>query len=227
VALGKQDILRVYVLSNKPLPGWLSSVSKDKISYVDGSKLSKMLPKNATHQGIAIEINFVQYHDITDLTSSPQNCVVAMLDNVTDPHNVGAIIRAAAVFGVRGVILTERSSCKVTGVVAKTASGGLEHVHIYLVKNLTQAIEKLKSYDFWIVSFSERGDKFTHEVDLTGKICVILGSEGNGIRRLQMENSDFITKLPTNPQFSTLNVATAAAIGFYEAARQNGFKITN
>ncbi|MDR0942884.1 MAG: 23S rRNA (guanosine(2251)-2'-O)-methyltransferase RlmB [Holosporales bacterium] len=223
VTLRKQDVLRVYVADNKPIPTWLSRIPKNKLSHVDEIELQRMLPKNATHQGVAIEIDSVQFRDVTELSSTPKNCVVAILDGVTDPHNLGSIIRSAAAFGVKGIILTERSSCKVTGVVAKTASGGLDRVSIYIVKNLAQTIDILKSYGFWIVAFSERGDKLTHELDLRGKTCIILGSEGSGIRRLQIENADFVTTLPTNPQFPTLNVSIAAAIGFYEVARQNGF----
>lgn len=224
VLSGKQ-ISKIYIQKGKSLPNWAESVLGSKILYIENSELENILPNHVVHQGVAMEVESVQYSDITDLASAPKNCVVAILDNVTDPHNLGAIVRTAATFGVSGIILGEKSSCKVTGVVAKTASGGLDHVSIFVVKNLSQAIEKLKTYGFWVVSFCERGEKFLHETDLKGKSCLIFGSEGEGIRRLQKENSDFIVKLPTKPEFPTLNVSASAAVAFYEAAKQNDFKL--
>lgn len=194
------------------------------ISYVSDDALAQMLPKHAVHQGIAVEIEEITVHDISSLSAMPENCTVAMLDGVTDPHNVGAIIRTAAAFGISGVILSERSSCSVNSTVIKAASGGVELVPLYTVGNLAQAIEKLKSFGFWIISFSEKGTAFPHEIDLNGKVCLVFGSEGNGIRKRQLDNSDFIAKLPTNNAFTTLNVSASAAIAFYEVARQNGFK---
>ncbi len=221
---GKQ-ILNVYAQKGKALPDWASSISMSKVSYIESSELENMLPKHAVHQGIAMDIESVQYSDITELATSPKNCVVVILDSVTDPHNLGAIIRTAATFGIKGIILGEKYSCKITGIVAKTASGGLDHVSIFVVKNLSQTIEKLKTYGFWVVSFCERGDQFLHELDLKGKSCLIFGSEGEGVRRLQKENSDFIVKLPTRSEFPTLNVSASAAVAFYEAAKQNEFKL--
>lgn len=218
----KDNVLRVYVLKDKALPEWISVIPPKKIVKIDNIEFKKLVPKDAVHQGIAVEVE-QNYADITDLVSAPKNCIIAILDNVTDPQNLGAIIRTAAAFGVYGIILSERASCKITGTVAKTASGGLDHISIYMVKNLSQAIEKLQEYGFWVVSFCERGQKFIHEVDLKGKTCLIFGAEGDGIRRLQKEKSDFVVKLPTNPCFPTLNVSSSAAVAFYEAAKQNGF----
>jgi 23S rRNA (guanosine2251-2'-O)-methyltransferase len=187
--------------------------------------MAQMLPKHVVHQGVAVELKESTSRDISALENTQPNCVVAMLDGVTDPHNVGAIIRTAAAFGVSGVILPERSSCNVNGTVIKSASGGAEVVPLYTVGNLARAIETLKSYGFWIVSFSEAGTAFPHELDLTEKVCLVFGSEGHGIRKRQIDSSDFVAKLPTSPDFTTLNVSATAAIAFYEVARQNGFQI--
>lgn len=219
-----RTINKIYVTIGKSIPDWVAS-TKARVTYLDQSEFEKMLPKHAVHQGVAMEIEEVRYADIEDLKNTPQNCSVAILDGVTDPHNMGAIIRTAATFGITAIIISEKSSCKINGTVAKAASGGIDHLLIIIVKNLSQAIEKLKTYDFWVISFCERGDKFLHEIDLKGKTCLIFGSEGDGIRRLQKENSDFVVKLPTLPEFPTLNVSTSAAIAFYETAKQNGFRL--
>lgn len=225
IRMKKHDIKIIFVQKDKPIPSWISDFPKSKVTYLSSIELKNMLPKNAVFQGIAIEIDDVKYADITDLISAPKNCVIAILDNVTDPHNFGAIIRTAAAFGIKGIVVTEKSSCKITGTVVKTASGGIEYVSIYVVKNLSQTIKTLKEYGFWIVSFCERGDKFINEVDLKGKTALVLGAEGDGIRRLQKEQSDFIVKLPTKPFFPTLNVSVSAGIAFFEAARQNNFNL--
>ncbi|MDR0744384.1 MAG: 23S rRNA (guanosine(2251)-2'-O)-methyltransferase RlmB [Holosporales bacterium] len=216
----RKKILRIYLLKNKNHFEFLNAIPAKNLEYINEQQMKKIIPKEAVHQGIIMEIEDISYGDITDLVSSPNHCIIAILDNVTDPHNLGAIIRTAAAFGISGIILSERSSCKITPAAAKAASGGLEHISIYIVKNISQSIEKIKEYGFWVISCCESGNKFIHEVDLKGKVCVILGAEGDGIRRLSKEKSDFVVKIPTNTHFSTLNVSNAAAVVFYEIAKQ-------
>lgn len=213
-----RKIFRIYVLEGKKVPDWLSG---RRVTFV--KDFDKLVPDGGVHQGMAMEVEDVCYSDITMLADAPANCMVSILDGVTDPHNMGAIIRSAACFGVLAIIISERASCKINETVAKVASGGLEHLSIIVVKNLSQAIRTLRNYGFWITSFSERGDKYLDEVDLKGKTCLIFGAEGTGVRRLQLEESDFIVKLPTCPEFPTLNVSASAAVAFYETARQTGF----
>ena len=217
-----RKIYRVYVSKTKPMPHWITE-GRSKVIVLDNRELEQMLPQHAVHQGIAMEVEDERYADITELEHTPQNCAIAILDGVTDPHNMGAIIRSAVAFGITAIIIAEKSSCKINGIVAKSASGGIEQIKIIVVKNLSQAIKKLKDFGFWVISFCERGEKYLHEMDLTGKTCLIFGSEGDGIRRLQKENSDFIVKLPTSPSFPTLNVSSSSAIVFYETSKQNNF----
>lgn len=217
----RNDILQIYVLNNKPIFDWLENIDQEKIMFVSEQELGKIVPKNSVHQNVAIKTCEAKHSDISALSSSPKNIVVAMLDGITDPQNLGSIIRSAAAFGISGIILPEKSSCKMTGVVAKAASGGIEYVTIYTVKNLVHAIEKIQSYGFWVFAFCECGDRFVNEVNLQGKVCLVFGAEGAGIRKLVQSKSDFTIKIPTNSHFKTLNVSTSAAIGFYEAAKQN------
>jgi len=217
-----KKVYKVYVSKTKPVPQWIAE-RQAKVVYIDNKEFEQMLPKYAVHQGVAMEVEDTKYADITELEKTPNNCAIAILDGITDPHNMGAIIRSAAAFGITAIIIGEKSSCKINGIVVKAASGGIEHVKIIMVKNLSQAIKKIKDFGFWIVSFCERGEKHLHEMDLVGKTCLIFGSEGDGIRRLQKENSDFIVKLPTCPSFPTLNVSASSAIAFYETAKQNNF----
>lgn len=217
-------INKVYLIKNKKYPDIVSNMSN--IVYLDKKQFDSLLGYQVVHQGIVMEVDLYSTPTLSDLKEVCDNYTVAMLDNVTDPHNLGAIIRSAAVFGIKGIILHDRSSCKISGIVAKTASGGLEHVNIYTVSNLSNAIRDLKEYGFWIYALCESGDKYLHELDITGKTCLILGAEGSGIRRLQKENADFTVKLPTVNNFSTLNVSNAAAVTFYEVFKQYGFNIS-
>ena len=219
-----KKIYKIYILKGKSMPQWCLNIGS-KVIQLYSDDFYQLLHKDAVHQGIAMEIEDFCYSDITELSDTTKNCSIAILDGVTDPHNFGAIIRSAVAFGIKAIITSEKSSCKITGIVAKSASGGINHIKIIVVKNLSQAINKIKEYGFWVISFCERGDKFINEIDLSGKTCLIFGSEGDGIRRLQKENSDFIVKLPTNPNFPTLNVSASAAVAFYETARQNNFNL--
>ncbi len=219
----RYKINKVYLIKNKKYPDIVITLSN--IVYLDKKQFDSLFEYSVVHQGIAMDVELHSTPTLSDLKNVGKDYTVAMLDNVTDPHNLGAIIRSAAVFGIKGIIIHDRSSCKISGIVAKTASGGLEHVRIYTVSNLSNAIRDLKEYGFWIYALCESGNKYLHELDVTGKTCLILGSEGDGIRRLQKENADFTVKLPTTNNFSTLNVSNAAAVTFYEVSRQYGFNI--
>jgi 23S rRNA (guanosine2251-2'-O)-methyltransferase len=220
----KHKFSKIYLQNNKDTPDWLKGDLK-KIIRIEIQEFKKLLPKDAVHQGVAIEISddSKYYSDITDLANSPKNCCIAILDGVTDPHNLGAVIRSAAAFGIKFIIIQDRSSCKINGTVAKAASGALENVSICIVKNIASAINSIKEYGFWVITLDETGDKYINEIDLRGKTCLIFGAEGTGTRRLQKENSDFLAKLPTKERFSTLNISNAATIAFYETAKQNNF----
>lgn len=222
VMASSAEILHVYLAEGKKFPEWVNEIDRNIISYVTKDYLNRLVKSdNVVHQGIVIEAIANNFGTIADLKNI--NCSVAILDNVSDPHNVGAIIRSAAVFGIRAIITHNRSACRISETVSKTSSGGLSYVKIYSVSNIATTIRDLKNYGFWIVALSEKGEKYLHEIDLRGKICVILGSENTGVRRLQLANSDFVAKIPTTPHFSTLNVSNAASITFYEIARQNKF----
>lgn len=215
------NVSHVYLIEDKKYPAWVYQIDKSIINYVSKEFLSQLLhTPDIAHQGIAMRIVSNKSEDLFGI-----NGTIVVLDNVSDPHNVGAIIRSAAVFGIKAIVLHNRSACKITSTVAKTSSGGINHVQICSVPNIATTIKSLKKYGFWVVSLSESGNKYLHEVDLKGKICLILGAENIGVRRLQLENSDFVVKIPTTAHFSTLNVSNAAAIAFYELARQNEFRI--
>jgi 23S rRNA (guanosine2251-2'-O)-methyltransferase len=191
--------------------------NQPKVKLIDRQRLETLLPPGAVHQGIAVQVVPLSHMMIEDLEHdpAPNQCVV-VLDQVSDPHNVGAILRSAAVFGAKAVILTDRNAPPETGVLAKSASGALELVPIIRVTNLAHALKDLKGIGFWCVGFAESGEQTLDQIDLKGKIALVMGAEGEGMRRLTKDLCDFTVCLPVESTFSTLNVSNAAAIALYE-----------
>jgi 23S rRNA (guanosine2251-2'-O)-methyltransferase len=145
------------------------------------------------------------------------NGPLIVLDHVTDPHNVGAVLRSGAVFGVAGLVMTRRHSPPLDGTLAKSASGALEHVPIALVQNLARTLTEIKSFGFVILGLDETGGLIDDE-PLTGRIAVVLGAEGKGLRELTRNSCDRLCRIATRGPISSLNVSNAAAIALHLAA---------
>ena len=218
----KRDAIKnVFLLDNNKGCRFLQNTGV-QYRYCTKSEINSMVPKNAVHQGIAIDIDDdVYYSNIDIFKNCCDNCVIIILDGVNDPHNLGAIIRSAAAFGAYGIIVPEHDSCKLNGTVIKAASGGIDHIKFCVVKNLASAIKKLKEYGFWIFATCETATENINNTRVRGKTCFIFGAEETGVRRLQKENADFLVKINTNSSFQTLNVSNAVAIALYEVSRQN------
>lgn len=190
----------------------------------DKRKVERMAPQGAVHQGLVLECAPLEEMDIRDLvirTNAQEKQLYVILDQVTDPHNVGAIMRSACAFGAAGMILQRKHSPGFDGVLAKTASGALEHLPVALETNLSRAIEVLKEEGFFIYGLSEHADKPINQLK-TGaadKAVLVLGAEGSGLRRLIIENCDELVKLPTRAPIESLNVSNAAAVALYEMMR--------
>lgn len=183
---------------------------------VRGDELDRLLPQGAVHQGIAVEAEPLPVLDIDDL---PDNGLVLVLDQITDPHNVGAIIRTAAAFAVDAIVLTERHSPDMAGVLAKTASGGLEHVPLIIVSNLAQALMKLGDRAYWRIGLDSEGPAPLGELARTRPLALVLGAEGKGLRRLTRERCDAMARLDMPGAIKSLNVSNACAIALYAVTR--------
>lgn len=184
--------------------------------------LSDMLAQkgsaDAVHQGIVMEVEPLQ------AASTPwaeAKCWV-VLDHVTDPHNVGAILRVCAALGADGIIQTTRHAPPETGALAKAASGALEHVPIHNVTNLARTLRELKDDGFWIYGFAEGGTVDLPSANISGKVAYVFGAEGEGMRAHTTELCDVLVRLPTTHHFSTLNVSHAVALALYERLRSGG-----
>lgn len=189
---------------------------------VDRAQVEKMLP-GAVHQGIALDAAAPEETSLEDVLRAAEpkaNACVVILDQVTDPHNVGAILRSAAAFGALAVIVQERNAPPLTGVLAKVASGAVDVTPLVRVGNLARAMDDLKEGGFWTVGFAESGSEVLGKADISGKIALVMGAEGEGMRRLTMDKCDLLVKLPTLPPIGSLNVSNAAAVALYEVARR-------
>jgi len=184
-------------------------------------EMAQRLPAGAVHQGLAALVSPLEDSGLEDvLARCGDDALVLALDQVTDPHNVGAILRSAAAFGAAGLVVTERHAPADTGVLAKAASGGLEIVPLVRAVNLARALGQLKDSGFWLYGLDERGDSAIGALDLKGRVCIVLGAEGEGLRRLTAEKCDRLVTIPTNAALASLNVSNAASIALYEWARR-------
>ena len=188
------------------------------VEIVESQALARLLPPGAAHQGLALKIAPLEGVALEDF-AEPARGVIVMLDQITDPQNVGAIFRSAAAFGARGVVVQDRHSPALAGALAKAAAGAVETVPCARVTNLSRALERLADLGWRAVGLAGESDE-TLEAALDPRPTVlVLGSEGEGIRRLVAEHCDTLARIPMPGGFESLNVSNAAAIALYEATR--------
>ena len=196
--------------------------AQEPLSVLDRPAFDQLLPDGAVHQGLALEVEPLEAADLDDvLRAVPADgpAIIIMLDQVTDPHNVGAILRSAAAFGALAVVVPEHGAPPVTATLAKAASGALDRVKLVRVINLSRALDRLKEAGFWSCGLDEAAPQALAGLDLGPRVVLLLGSEGGGLRRLLCEHCDFLARLPTRPDLPSLNVSNAAAIALYELLR--------
>jgi 23S rRNA (guanosine2251-2'-O)-methyltransferase len=209
------------ILATKEMAERHSKEFAGRAQIMSREEMAQRLPAGAVHQGIAALVAPLEDAVLEDvLARCGDAALVLALDQVTDPHNVGAILRTAAAFGVAGLIVTERHAPTDTGALAKAASGGLELVPLVRAVNLARALDQLKEAGFWIYGFDEGGDASVTSLDLAGRVCFVLGAEGEGLRRLTAEKCDRLVTIPTAAALAALNVSNAAAVAAYEWARR-------
>jgi len=184
-----------------------------------------LVPGGAPHQGLALLAEPLPGLALETACAGPAaRAPVLVLDQVTDPHNVGAILRSAAAFGARAVVMTEAHGPPETGVLAKAASGALDLLPLVRIGNLARALDELAGLGYWRVGLSADAIETPAEARQAGRLdsplAVVLGAEGGGMRRLTAERCDFLLRLPTEPRMLSLNVSNAAAVALYELARR-------
>lgn len=193
---------------------------------VDRRKLDQMCEHNR-HQGIVAMAAERDYVDVDDILAYAAECgeppLIVIADEISDPHNLGALIRCAECAGAHGLILPKRRSAGLTSVVAKASAGAIEHLRIAKVANLSATITSLKEKGLWIYAADMDGSPY-YETDWHGAAAIVLGSEGAGISRVVKENCDFVVSIPIYGKVNSMNVSTAAAVILCEAAKQRRAK---
>jgi 23S rRNA (guanosine2251-2'-O)-methyltransferase len=193
------------------------------IQKVARAKLDQISTSDS-HQGVIAYVAAYDYSDLEtvldEVEARGEKPFVILCDEITDPHNLGSIIRTADAVGAHCVVIPKRRSVGLTAVVAKTSAGALEYVPVCRVTNLSQSIEMLKKRGLWIAAAEMEGNVAHFEADLTGSIALVIGSEGQGISRLVKSHCDFLVKIPMKGQVSSLNASVAASILMYEVFRQ-------
>lgn len=205
------DEVKQHCLKHKVNPGLINTVDKREID--------RIVSKDAVHQGFAVycgELEEYSLEDICILADQKQNCHVLILDQVTDPQNIGAIIRSCVAFDTLALIMQDKNSPAESGAMAKASAGMIEHLPLCRVTNLSRAIQQLKTAGFWTVGMDGYAKNTIDKIEKSGKTAIIMGSEGKGMRRLVEEACDITVKLPISPKVESLNVSTAAAIALYE-----------
>lgn len=191
---------------------------------VEKAKLDKLCGYEQ-HQGIvaiASEKEYVEIEDVLKIAEDRgEKPLIVIADNVSDPHNLGAIIRCAEGAGAHGVVIPKRRSACITPAVAKASAGATEHLACVKCVNVTETIKKLKEYGLWVFAAEADGEDYT-KVDFTIPCAIVVGSEENGVSALVKKNCDYIVSLPMRGKVNSLNVSTAAAVLLYEAIRQRG-----
>ena len=179
---------------------------------VNPKVLDRRVEPDAVHQGMILEAKPLHQPQLNEIE---QSGVVVMLDQVTDPHNVGAILRTCAAFNVRALVTTARHSPEASGVLFKAASGAYEHVPYVKVTNLARAMEELRDAGFHLVGLDSEADTTLDQVDKTPPLVLVLGAEGKGLRELTRKNCDVVAKLDFSGAIRSLNVSNAAAVALY------------
>ena len=206
--------------------GHIASTARGRgvvVVEADRRKLDNMSRTHA-HQGVIALAAVREYASVEDILSAAREKgeppLIVVCDELSDPHNLGAVIRTAECAGAHGVIIPKRRSAGLTAVVAKTSAGAVSHVPVARVPNLPALLKELKDEGVWIFGTAADGDRVLYDADLKGPAAIVIGSEGDGMGRLVAENCDFKVRIPMKGKLNSLNASAAAAILLYEAVRQ-------
>ena len=206
--------------------GHIASTARGKgivVVEADRRKLDAMSVTHS-HQGVIALAAVREYASVSDILQSARDKgeapLVVVCDELSDPHNLGAVIRTAEAAGAHGVIIPKRRSAGLTAIVAKTSAGAVSYLPVARVANLTALLKELKEEGLWVFGTAADGATSLYQADLKGPAAIVIGSEGNGMSRLVREQCDFLVSIPMRGQVNSLNASAAAAVVLYEAVRQ-------
>ena len=193
-----------------------------KLHYVSPRELDQLLPTQS-HQGVIARVQAYSYHSVSELEGLAAEALpqwILILDGLTDPRNLGAVLRTAEAVGIGHIILPKDRSVGITPAVLKSSAGAVNHITIYRVTNLRRAIKTLKNRGFWVVGLDVDASAAYDSMDYPEKLVIVLGSEGKGVRPLIAKECDYVVRIPMRGKITSLNVSVAGAVLFYELLRQ-------
>lgn len=213
---GKRKPSKILISSNHNEKSLIDLCKKHDIVYkiVDRQQLDQ-ITHNKNHQGVLAYVPPYEYDTLPSLLdelSAKKDPLILILDGIEDPNNFGSLIRTSACLGIDGIIISKNHQVQLTPTVSKVSTGGEEHVPIVQVTNISSSILQLQKNGFWIVASDGSSSRSYDDIDYNGKIAIVVGSEGKGISKLVLKNSDFIVKIPMNGKITSLNAAVAGAI---------------
>ncbi len=214
---GRREVFEVLDAVGSEEVAKVATVSGVSVKRVPHARVQE-LARGAAHQGVAARVGPYPYVELDDVLAVPDP-VVVLLDGVTDPHNLGAVLRVADGAGASGVVIPKDRAVGVTAAAVKASAGASEHVPVARVTNLRRAVERMKEAGLWVYAAAIGGTTYV-ELDLTGPVALVLGSEGRGVRRLVREGCDGAVSISMFGAVESLNVSVAAAVLLYEARRQ-------
>ena len=228
ISAKKRTFYELYILKGKTGQRIEHAIESARLADIPVQYLQRQKIQSVTgvetHQGVAARVSpcpLVDFHDlIGDDSFSVKSNFFLLIDNIVDPHNLGALIRSALCAALTGVIIPKDRSAEPSPTVSKSSAGALEHIRLASVVNIVNAIKELKKNGTWIIGLDKDGERSIYQNDFTGNIALVVGGEESGIRPLVKKNCDFLSYIPQNGPVSSLNASVAGAVAMYEAYRQ-------
>jgi 23S rRNA (guanosine2251-2'-O)-methyltransferase len=218
-ALDNQDRKVLRAWATREAAGFMRFQKDVQVTLAEAPDLGRLVPNDAPHQGVVVEVEPLEEAWLDDvLAEAPERAVLLVLDQVTDPHNVGAILRSAAAFGAVAIVTQDRHSPPESGALAKAASGALERVPWVRVVNLARALEQIGEAGFWRIGLAGEAEADLKDALGSPRVALVLGAEGPGLRQNSREHCDALARLPISDSIESLNVSNAAAIALYAAS---------
>ncbi len=217
----KRKVLRVFLTEESKKNIHRKSPKKDllrdiKVYFKTKKELDKYSTKeNLLHQGYVAEIEHLENPVLKDFINTKDNITFACLDGVTDPRNIGSLIRSAVSFGVDGIIIKERNFPSESKLMFKAASGAIEYINIFKVSNINSTLKNLKNKNFWVYGFDGKGEKKLTDIEWKGNNILLFGSEGSGMHHHTSKYADFLVKIDIDKKIESLNISNSAAIVFH------------
>ncbi len=224
LALAAPDIIRRLYIRIGDERRFIEEISRVRaaggnVAHADEAELTRLCGRDARHQGVVAMVREYQYADLDEMLSSRPDPIL-VIDGVTDPRNLGAILRSAEGAGAGNLIIAKDRTVGVTPAAVKSSAGAWIHTKIARCGNVARALEDLKKAGYWVAALAPGGKVSIYELDVSRKLAIVIGSEGKGVREIVKKTADFIVDIPMRGKVASLNVSVAAAVALFEVARR-------